>query len=103
MDSVTQFALGACVGAATLGPRIGMRKAALIGGLMGTVPDLDTFIPSADPVQSFTAHRGASHSLIIQALATPLFHWRWYRLKTRLVCWQIWMPMPARSMTTCVR
>ena len=73
MDSVTQFALGACVGAATLGPRIGMRKAALIGGLMGTVPDLDTFIPSADPVQSFTAHRGASHSLIIQALATPLF------------------------------
>lgn len=73
MDSVTQFALGACVGAATLGPRIGMRKAALIGGLMGTVPDLDTFIPSADPVQSFTSHRGASHSLIIQALATPLF------------------------------
>lgn len=73
MDSVTQFALGACVGAATLGPRIGMRKAAVIGGLMGTVPDLDTFIPSADPVQSFTSHRGASHSLIIQALATPLF------------------------------
>ena len=44
MDSVTQFALGACVGAATLGPRIGMRKAALIGGLMGTVPDLDLVV-----------------------------------------------------------
>ncbi|MEX0694341.1 MAG: metal-dependent hydrolase [Rhodospirillales bacterium] len=73
MDSVTQFALGACVGAAMLGPRIGMRKAAVIGGLMGTVPDLDTFIPNADPVAAFTSHRGASHSLIIQALATPLF------------------------------
>lgn len=73
MDSVTQFALGAAVGAAMLGPRIGMRKAAVIGGLMGTVPDLDTFIPSADPVQAFTSHRGASHSLIIQALATPVF------------------------------
>lgn len=73
MDSVTQFALGATVSAAMLGPHIGMRKAAVIGGLMGTVPDLDTFLPSPDPVTSFTSHRGASHSLIIQALATPLF------------------------------
>ncbi|MBO6787968.1 MAG: metal-dependent hydrolase [Rhodospirillales bacterium] len=73
MDSVTQFALGAAVGAAALGPRIGMRKAALIGGLYGTVPDLDTFLPSPDPVTSFTSHRGASHSLVIQLLAAPLF------------------------------
>lgn len=73
MDSVTQFALGAVIGAVALGPRIGARKAIIIGGLMGTVPDLDTFIPSDDPVSSFTSHRGASHSLIIQALATPLF------------------------------
>lgn len=73
MDSVTQFALGAVIGAVTLGPRIGPRKAIIIGGLMGTVPDLDTFLPSDDPVSSFTSHRGASHSLIIQALVTPLF------------------------------
>ena len=56
-----------------LGPRIGARKAIIIGGLMGTVPDLDTFLPSDDPVASFTSHRGATHSLIVQALATPLF------------------------------
>lgn len=73
MDSVTQFALGAVIGAVALGPRIGARKAIIIGGLMGTVPDLDTFIPTDDPVSSFTSHRGASHSLIIQALVTPLF------------------------------
>ncbi|MGJ3260163.1 MAG: metal-dependent hydrolase [Rhodospirillales bacterium] len=73
MDSITQFALGAAVGAAALGPRIGMRKAAVIGGLMGTVPDLDTFLPSPDPVTSFTSHRGASHSLLVQALAAPFF------------------------------
>lgn len=73
MDSVTQFALGAVIGAVALGPRIGPRKAIIIGGLMGTVPDLDTFIPSDDPVSSFTSHRGATHSLIIQALVTPLF------------------------------
>lgn len=73
MDSVTQFALGAVIGAVTLGPRIGPRKAVIIGGLMGTVPDLDTFIPSDDPVSAFTSHRGTTHSLVIQALATPLF------------------------------
>ncbi len=73
MDSVTQFALGATVGVVTLGPRMGPRKAAIIGGLMGTVPDLDTFVPSADLVEKFVSHRGATHSLVIQAIATPLF------------------------------
>jgi inner membrane protein len=73
MDSVTQFVLGGAVGAALLGPRIGARRAALIGGLYGTLPDLDTFVPAADPVSSFTTHRGPTHSLLVQALATPLF------------------------------
>lgn len=73
MDSATQFVLGACVGAAALGPRIGPRKAAIIGGLLGTVPDLDVFFPYDGPVDSFVEHRGPTHSLIIQALATPIF------------------------------
>ncbi len=73
MDSVTQFALGAAVSAVLLGPRIGARKAVLLGGVLGTVPDMDTFLPAADAVQSFTSHRSVTHSLLIQALATPLF------------------------------
>jgi len=73
MDSLTQFTLGATVSAALLGRHIGYRKAAIIGGLMGTVPDLDTFIPHDDPVEKFVTHRGPSHSLIIQALVTPVF------------------------------
>ena len=73
MDSVTQFALGAAVGAAALGPRIGPRKAAIAGGLLGTVPDLDVLFPFEDPIDSFTLHRGASHSFFVQALAAPLF------------------------------
>ncbi len=73
MDSLTQFTLGATVSAALLGRHIGYRKAAIIGGLMGTVPDLDTFVPHDDPVEKFVAHRGPSHSLIIQALVTPVF------------------------------
>jgi len=73
MDSLTQFTLGATVSATLLGRHIGYRKAAVIGGLMGTVPDLDTFLPHDDPVEKFIAHRGPSHSLIIQALVTPVF------------------------------
>ncbi|MGE5767054.1 MAG: metal-dependent hydrolase, partial [Bacteroidota bacterium] len=73
MDSLTQFALGAGVGAAVLGRRIGPRKAAVVGGLLGTLPDLDVLFPFADPIDSFTLHRGASHSFVVQALVTPLF------------------------------
>jgi len=73
MDSVTQFALGAAVSAALLGRHIGPRRAALIGGVLGTLPDLDAFLPVADPVAAFTGHRGPTHSLLVQAAVTPLF------------------------------
>lgn len=73
MDSVTQFALGSTVAVAILGPRIGARAAMLTGGVLGTVPDLDTFLPSADAVAAFTSHRGATHSLLVHAIAAPLF------------------------------
>jgi len=72
MDSVTQFALGAAVSAAVLGPRIGARRAALLGGVLGTLPDLDSLVPAADPVDAFTTHRGATHSLLVQAAVTSL-------------------------------
>lgn len=67
MDSVTQFALGATISAALLGPKIGPRKAIVLGGLLGTVPDLDTFLPVDNPVTAFTSHRGATHSLVVHA------------------------------------
>lgn len=72
MDSVTQFALGAVIGVATLGRRIGPRKAAITGGLVATLPDMDVFLPSVDPVTDFVSHRGFSHSLIVQTLAAPV-------------------------------
>jgi inner membrane protein len=74
MDSVTQFALGAAVGEATLGQRVGNR-ALFWGALCGTLPDLDVFIPLGDPVRDFTYHRSASHSLLVLAALTPLMVW----------------------------
>ncbi|MEM7170049.1 MAG: metal-dependent hydrolase, partial [Pseudomonadota bacterium] len=73
MDTVTQFVLGAGVGAAVLGRLIGPRKAAITGGLLGSVPDLDVLFPFDDPIDSFILHRGVTHAFLIHALATPVF------------------------------
>jgi inner membrane protein len=74
MDSITQIALGAAVGEAVLGRKIGNR-AMLWGAIAGTLPDLDVFVPLGDVVRDFTYHRSASHSLLMLALATPLLVW----------------------------
>ena len=74
MDTVTQIALGAAVGEAVLGRKVG-NKAILWGAIAGTIPDLDVFVPLGDAVRDFTYHRSASHSLFVLALATPLLVW----------------------------
>jgi inner membrane protein len=74
MDSVTQITLGAAVGEAVLGRKVGNR-AILWGAIAGTLPDLDVFVPLGDAVSDFTYHRSASHSLFMLALATPLLVW----------------------------
>ena len=82
MDSVTQFVLGAGIGAACLGKRHGLRKAALTGGLLGTLPDLDVFWDYGGPLENFVYHRSATHSLLLQTLVTPLLAeglWRLFK------------------------
>lgn len=74
MDSLTQLTLGAAVGEAAMGRQVGNR-AILWGGLLGTLPDLDVFIPMGGPVEDFTYHRSFSHSLLVLALLTPLVAW----------------------------
>ncbi len=74
MDSVTQLALGAAVGEATLGRKCG-NKAIWWGGVCGTIPDLDVFIPFSDPVTAFISHRSFSHSLFTFTLLTPCLVW----------------------------
>ena len=74
MDSITQFALGASRGEAVLGRKIGNR-APIIGGIIATLPDLDSFIPWDDAVASMTYHRSATHSLIVLTAMSPLITW----------------------------
>lgn len=82
MDSVTQFALGASIGEAALGRKIGNR-AALAGGIVATLPDLDSFIPYDDAVATFTYHRSATHSLFVLAAASPLITWLALKLQPK--------------------
>jgi len=96
MDSLTQVALGAAVGEAVLGRKVG-RKAALWGAVCGTMPDLDVFVPMGDPIKDFTYHRSFSHSIFVLSLLTPLIVWLILKLhpKARLYrtqwIWLVWL------------
>lgn len=72
MDSLTQITLGAAVGEAVLGKKVGNR-AVLWGALAGTLPDLDVvFSLFMDPVDYLSVHRGFSHSVFFPFVAAPL-------------------------------
>jgi inner membrane protein len=79
MDSLTHVVLGAAIGTAVLGRKVGA-KAALWGAACATLPDLDVLIPYGDPVRDFTFHRATSHSLFWLTLAAPLLAWGIARL-----------------------
>ncbi len=72
MDSLTHIALGACMGEAFAGRKLG-KKAMLWGALAQSVPDID-FIASfwMDTPSDLLAHRGFTHSILFCLLITPL-------------------------------
>ncbi|WP_435414834.1 metal-dependent hydrolase [Polaribacter aestuariivivens] len=73
MDSLTQIVLGAAVGEAVLGRKIG-NKAMLYGAIAGTIPDLDVVASYfTDTVTALEIHRGFTHSILFSVLFAPLF------------------------------
>ncbi|MCU0956585.1 MAG: metal-dependent hydrolase [Hydrogenophaga sp.] len=75
MDSLTQIALGSAVAVAVMGRRTAAWKAALWGGVAGTLPDLDAFIDHGDAILNMVRHRAESHSLLFLTLFSPLLAW----------------------------
>lgn len=67
------------MGEATLGRKVGNR-ALVWGGICGTLPDLDVFVPLGNVVNDFVYHRSATHSLLIMALLAPLVAWAIVRI-----------------------
>ena len=82
MDSLSQIALGAAVGTAVLGRKVGPR-AALWGAVCGTLPDLDVLVPYGDPVRDFTFHRAESHALFWLTVVSPAIAWVIARINAR--------------------
>src|SRR5688500_12917839 len=75
MDSLTHFAIGACIGEAFAGKKIG-KKAMLMGAAAQSLPDID-FIATLwlDPVHDLIGHRGFTHSILFAVMATPVLSW----------------------------
>ena len=72
MDSLTQICLGAAVGEACLGKKIG-NHAILWGAILGTLPDLDVlFKPFFDFIGGLVMHRGLSHSILFFLATSPI-------------------------------
>ena len=80
MDSLSQIVLGAAVGEAVLGKRLGNR-AMVWGAVAGTLPDMDVlgqyFLNELD---NLAFHRGISHSLLASVLGALVFGWATHRL-----------------------
>src|SRR5690348_1496192 len=73
MDSVTHIALGAVIGEAIMGKRLG-KKAMMWCAVAQSAPDID-FIASLfmDPTANLLAHRGFTHSILFCLLSAAVF------------------------------
>jgi inner membrane protein len=95
MDSISQLVLGAAVGEAVLGKKLGNR-AILWGAIGGTIPDLDVLSGLfLSELGELTFHRGISHSLLFSVLFALLLGWLIHRFNkpTSLVTKKEWQMM----------
>ncbi|MBL7703216.1 MAG: metal-dependent hydrolase [Ferruginibacter sp.] len=82
MDSLTHIALGACMGEAFAGHKVG-KKAMLWGALAQSIPDID-FIAATwlNTSENLLAHRGFTHSILFGVAISLLMAFlaeRWHR------------------------
>lgn len=92
MDSLTQFVLGAAVGEATLGKKLG-NAAILLGGIFGTIPDLDVLLnPFVTDLQGLQIHRGISHSIFFAVVFGAFSAWllQKFTFKKREISFKKW-------------
>jgi inner membrane protein len=99
MDSVTQGLLGAAIGAAGFRRTLG-RRAVAYGAALGVLPDLDMLSGMAGEWNRLVWHRGPTHSLLLLALAVPLFGWLGWRLGGRRGAWRSWAHLSAWALLT---
>jgi inner membrane protein len=95
VDSITHVALGAVIGDALFGKKLG-KKAMVIGAAAQSIPDID-FVNGIwlRPVDDLLAHRGFTHSILFALLMSALIGWIAFRLNRRqslpLVSWMFFI------------
>lgn len=91
MDSLTQIVLGAAVGEAVLGKKVG-NKAMLYGAIAGTIPDLDTFASAfTDTITATEIHRGFTHAIVFSVFFAPVFGWLISKIERKsMATWKNW-------------
>lgn len=100
MDSLSQLALGAACATAVMGRRTAAWKAALWGGVAGTLPDLDALIDHGDAVLNMVLHRAESHSLFYLALLAVPMGWLVARVHHQAHLSRWWMAAMALALVT---
>jgi inner membrane protein len=90
MDSLSQLALGAAVGMAVMGRRTATWKAAMWGGLAGTLPDLDVLLDHGDPIRNMVLHRAETHALFWLTLCSLPLAAAVARLHGEWAQWRRW-------------
>jgi inner membrane protein len=82
MDSITHIALGACMGEAFAGKKVG-KKAMLWGALAQSIPDIDFLaVFWTDTSENLLAHRGFTHSIVFCVAVSFIMAFlaeRWHR------------------------
>ncbi|MCR9289794.1 MAG: metal-dependent hydrolase [Bacteroidetes bacterium] len=99
MDSLTQGVLGAAIGEAILGKKMG-NKGALVGAIVATIPDLDVILYLFyDQFEMLSIHRGFSHSIVFSTLGAFLIAFilskiKWfYNIKFRIQLLFSWLAL----------
>jgi len=83
MDSLTHILVGAAVGDAVMGKRVG-KSAMLAGAIAGNVPDVDALMNFfVSDLDSLILHRGITHSLFVALAIGPLLGWIWHIIMKR--------------------
>jgi inner membrane protein len=90
MDSLTQLVLGAAVGVAVMRRRTAVWKAALWGGVAGTLPDLDVLWSHGDPILDMVLHRAETHAPFWLTLFSLPFAAAVARLHGEWASWRRW-------------
>jgi inner membrane protein len=93
MDSITQAVLGAAIGEAVLGKKIG-GKGAILGAVVATIPDLDVALYLFyDKFDMLSIHRGFSHSILFSLLAAFLIAYIFKKIEwtKKINYWRLWI------------